>query len=386
VIPLFATRAALEPLLGEIVARQRAVVESGRYILGPEVEAFEEAFASYLERRHCIGVANGTDALTIALRALGVQPDDEIIVPALSFFATAEAVVNAGAVPVFADIDPLTHCMTADTAAAAIGDHTKAIVPVHLFGNVAPMGELNELAAEHGLMVLEDAAQAAGASLSGRKAGSWGTAAAFSFYPSKNLGALGDAGAIVTDDDEVAAAARRLRNHGTVDRWIHTEAAYNSRLDELQAAALSVMLSHLDRWTRLRRRVARHYREFGLGEVVTLPRETAGAEAAYHLFVVSTRQRDRLVAELADSGIEARPYFTTALHRQPAMAAYGSPLRLPGAETVAASGVALPMGPALATDAVRRVVSEVRRILGDSREDQAEISWRPADARRRETS
>ena len=252
-IPLFATRAAVEPLLAQILERQRAVVESGRYVLGPEVEAFEAAFAAYLGRRHCIGVANGTDALTIALRALGVAPNDEVIVPALSFFATAEAVVNAGAVPVFADIDPATHCLTAETAAPAIGERTKAIAPVHLFGNVAPMIELNELAAAHDLVVLEDAAQAAGARLNGRKAGSFGDAAAFSFYPSKNLGALGDGGAIVTDDDDVARAARRLRNHGTADTWVHAEAGYNSRLDEIQAAALGVMLPHLDGWTRRRR-------------------------------------------------------------------------------------------------------------------------------------
>src|SRR3954468_10251147 len=285
-IPLFATRAAVEPLLEEILERQRAVVESGRYILGPEVEAFEGAFATYLGRRHCVGVANGTDALTIALRALGVGPGDEVVVPALSFFATAEAVVNAGVAPVFADIDPDTYCLTAETAAPAIGEHTRAIVPVHLFGNVAPMIELNELAAAHDLVVLEDAAQAAGASLTGRMAGSWGAAAAFSFYPSKNLGALGDGGAIVTDDDEVADAARRLRNHGTVAPWVHAEAGYNSRLDELQAAALAVMLPHLDEWTGLRRRVAHDYREAGLGELVKLPTETDGAEPAYHLFVV----------------------------------------------------------------------------------------------------
>ena len=362
-IPLFATRAAIEPLLEEVLERQRAVVESGRYILGAEVEAFEAEFARYLGRHHCVGVANGTDALTIGLRALGIGPDDEVIVPALSFFATAEAVVNAGAVPAFADIDAYTHCLTAETAAAAIGARTKAIVPVHLFGNVAPMADLNELAAERGLVVLEDAAQAAGARLDGRMAGSWGTAAAFSFYPSKNLGALGDAGAIVTDDDQIAAQARRLRNHGTVEPWIHAEIGHNSRLDELQAAALSVMLPHLDEWTRLRRRVARDYREAGLGELVEVPAETSGAEAACHLFVITTPRRGELIAALAESGIEARAYFTTPLHRQPAMARYGQPTSLPNAERLAAEGMALPMGPALDTESVGAVVDGVRRAL-----------------------
>jgi dTDP-4-amino-4,6-dideoxygalactose transaminase len=361
-IPLFATRAAVEPLLEQILERQRAVIESGRYILGPEVEAFEGAFAAYLGRRHCIGVANGTDALTIALRALGVGQADEVIVPALSFFATAEAVVNAGAAPVFADIDPDTYCLTAETAAPTIGEHTKAIVPVHLFGNVAPMIELNELAAAHDLVVLEDAAQAAGASLGGRMAGSFGAAGAFSFYPSKNLAALGDGGAIVTDDDDIAEAARRLRNHGTVAPWVHAQVGYNSRLDELQAAALGVMLPHLDDWTELRRRVARHYREANLGELVKLPTETAGAEAAYHLFVVTTPRRDELAGALATAGIESRPYYTTPLHRQPVMADQ-APDPMPSAERLAAEGLALPMGPALDRESVAAVVGEVRRHL-----------------------
>jgi dTDP-3-amino-3,4,6-trideoxy-alpha-D-glucose transaminase len=362
-IPLFASRATFEPLLGEVLERQRKVVESGRYILGPEVEAFEGAFSNYVGRRHCIGVANGTDALTIALRALGIAPGDEVVVPAASFFATAEAVVNAGAVPVFADVDPETHCLTAATAGPAIGSRTKAIVPVHLFGNVAPMGELNELAAEHDLLVLEDAAQAAGASLDGRMAGSLGTAAAFSFYPSKNLGALGDAGAIVTDEDQVAEAARRLRNHGTVDTWVHAENGYNSRLDELQAAALCVLLPHLDEWTEARRRVASAYRQSGAGEVVQLPVETPGAWAAYHLFVVVSERRDELISRLGEAGIEARAYFTTPLHRQPALTAHVTPRPLPNAERLAAAGVALPMGPALDASSVQVVAAEVRHAL-----------------------
>ncbi len=187
-IPLFATRAAVEPLLEQILERQRAVVESGRYILGPEVEAFEGAFATYLGCRHCVGVANGTDALTIALRALGIGPQDEVVVPALSFFATAEAVVNAGATPAFADIDPDTYCLTAETAERAIGERTRAIVPVHLFGNVAPMIELNELARGHDLAVLEDAAQAAGASLEGRMAGSFGARSGLQLLPQQEPG------------------------------------------------------------------------------------------------------------------------------------------------------------------------------------------------------
>jgi dTDP-3-amino-3,4,6-trideoxy-alpha-D-glucose transaminase len=360
-IPLFPARAAVEPLIPEVLERQRAVIQSGRYILGAEVAGFEAEFAAYLARRHCVSVANGTEALTIALRALRLGQDDEVVVPAMSFFATAEAVVNAGAVPVFADIDPSTWCLTAKTAVAAIGERTKAIIPVHLFGNVAPMSDLNELADKHDLVVLEDAAQAAGASLDGRMAGSWGTAASFSFYPSKNLPAFGDGGAIVTDDDDVAESARKLRDHGTVQEWVHEEPGYNSRLDELHAAALRVLLPHLDEWSESRRVVARQYREKGLADLVTLPVETAGAEPAWHLFVIMTAHRDELLRRLARSGIETRAYYTTALHRQPAMARWASPTPLPNAERLAAEGLALPMGPSLNQEAVAIVAREIQK-------------------------
>jgi dTDP-3-amino-3,4,6-trideoxy-alpha-D-glucose transaminase len=362
-IPLFATRAAVKPLLGEVLDRQRAVVESGRYLFGPEVEAFEAEFAAYIGRRHCIGVANGTDALTIGLRALGIGPGDEVILPAFTFFATAEGVIHAGATPVFCDIDPETKCMTRATAEEAIGERTRALLPVHIFGNVAPMDELNELAAERGLVVLEDAAQAAGAALNGRKAGACGRAAGFSFYPGKNLGAFGDGGAIVTDDDEVADAARRLRHHGAVDQWLHAESGYTSRLDELQAATLRVLLPHLDDWTEARRRAAGLYREAGLDDLLTLVTETEGAEAAYHLFVGMTPERDRLIENLARAGIEARAYYTTPMHQQPAMAAYASGEALPNSERLAREGVALPMGPALQDESVRAVVAEIDRAL-----------------------
>ena len=224
-VPLFATRPALEPLVPLIAERQRAVLESGRYILGPEVEAFEAEFAAFVGRRHCIGVANGTESLTIALRALGVRPGDEVVVPGVSFFATAGAVVNAGARPVFADIDPETHCMTAATVEPVLTERTRALVPVHLFGNPAPMEELIALARSRGLAVLEDAAQAAGAVYRGGRAGAHGDAASFSFYPGKNLGAVGDAGAILTDDDDVAETARRLRAHGQREAWVHVRSA-----------------------------------------------------------------------------------------------------------------------------------------------------------------
>lgn len=365
-VPLFATRPALAPLLDEVAARQRAVLDSGRYILGPEVEAFEHEFAAYVGVRHCVGVANGTEALTIALRALGVGSGDEVVVPALTFYATAEAVVNAGARPVFCDVDPRTFTMTAATVEPTIGERTAVLLPVHLFGNPAPMGELRELARAHGLRLLEDAAQAAGATLAGRRAGSLGDAAAFSFFPSKNLGGFGDGGAILSDDDEVAASARRLRAHGSDDKQSHGEVGYNSRLDELQAAGLRVLLPHLGEWTAARRRVAQAYADARLGDAVELPLETDAGESCYHLYVVLSEERERLAAALGEAGVESRAYYSVPLHCQPAMRQFAPEAGLPSAERVAATSLALPMGPALGEAEAATVATAARAALGSA--------------------
>jgi dTDP-3-amino-3,4,6-trideoxy-alpha-D-glucose transaminase len=342
-----------------VAERMQAVLESGRFILGPEVESFEREFADYLGARHGIGVANGTDALTIAIRALGVEPGDEVIVPAISFYATAEAVVNAGARPVFADVEEHTWCVTAATIEPILSERTTAIVPVHLFGNPAPMTEILEIARNRNrpIRVLEDAAQAAGATYGNGHAGAIGDAAAFSFYPSKNLGAFGDGGAITTNDDEVAARCRELRFHGSKDKKIHTEVGYNSRLDELQAAALRVLLPELDDWTELRRRVAADYEELGLGEFVELPRETPGARSAYHLYIVSTPEREALQERLRAEGIGTRVYYTPPLHRQPGLERFAPERRLTGADRFSDECLALPMGPALPREDVERVVA-----------------------------
>src|SRR5919108_4264229 len=279
-VPLFAT--SLEEhheRLSEALAR---VIPTERFILGPEVQAFEEEFAAYLGVRHCVGVANGTDALAIALRALGVGAGDDVVLPSFTFYATAEAVAAIGARPVFCDVDRDTFCVTRETVEAALTPGTKAVLPVHLFGNVAPVAELRGL----GLPVLEDAAQAAGAALDGTKAGALGDAGTYSFFPSKNLPCLGDGGAVVTNDDEVAERARRLRFHGSKDKATFVDVGYNSRLDELQAAALRVLLPELDGWIERRRGVAAAYERLGLGEHVMLPRPSAGARHAYHLYVV----------------------------------------------------------------------------------------------------
>jgi dTDP-4-amino-4,6-dideoxygalactose transaminase len=359
-LPLFAHRAALEPLLPEIAERQRAVLESGRYILGPEVEGFESEFAAYLGVEHCVGVANGTDALAIALRALGVGPGDEVVVPAFTFYATAEAVAAIGAIPVFCDVDPSTWCMTAATAEPAIGDRTKALVPVHIFGNPAPVPELMDLAESRGIKVLEDAAQAHGATLGGSFAGTLGHAGTFSFFPAKNLGGFGDGGAITTRDPEVAALVRRLRFHGSEDKKTFTEIGYNSRLDELQAAGLRVLLPHLEEWTEARRRAAASYLQAGLEELAGVQRETDGARSCWHLFCAATPERDRLSEALGAAGIGARPYYEVPLYSQPALQAWAPAQPLPETERICSEVLALPMGPALPDGAAEQVVAAIR--------------------------
>jgi dTDP-3-amino-3,4,6-trideoxy-alpha-D-glucose transaminase len=336
-VPLFARD--LAPYHDRLSEAAERVLRSGRYILGPEVEAFEAEFADQLGVRHCVGVANGTDALTIVLKALGVGPGDEVVMPSFTFYATAEAALVLGARPVFCDIDPETFCVTRETVEAALTSDTKAIVPVHLFGNMAPVAELREL----GVPVVEDAAQAAGASVDGVSAGALGDAATFSFFPSKNLPCAGDGGAITTNDDELAERVRILRFHGSKDKTTFTDVGYNSRLDELQAAILRVFLPDLDGWTERRAEVAAAYERAGLGEYVTLPHVAPGVRHAYHLYVVRSERELPI----------GRGYYRTPVHRQPAIAVNA---RLPGTEEASRTNFALPMGPDLTEDQVRQVV------------------------------
>jgi dTDP-4-amino-4,6-dideoxygalactose transaminase len=350
-VPLFAS--SLDRYVPRLTEKLGEVVRGGRYVLGPEVEAFEREFAAYLGTRHCVGVANGTEAITIALRALGVRPGDEVVCPSFTFYATVEATVNAGAKPVYCDVDPATFCATPETVRAAITPRTRAILPVHLFGNVAAVPELREL----GVPVLEDAAQAAGATLHGERAGALGAAATFSFFPSKNLPCLGDGGAIVTNDDEVAARARRLRFHGSDDKATFVEVGYNSRLDELQAAALRVLLPELDGWSDARRRAARAYEAAGLAEHVLLPKATPGADPVHHLYVVRHERAGELQAALEARGIASRGYYRRPAHRQPATQRFApAGLALPGTDEAARTHLALPMGTELSGEAVREVV------------------------------
>jgi dTDP-3-amino-3,4,6-trideoxy-alpha-D-glucose transaminase len=352
-VPLFAS--SLERYEGAIAARMADVAASGHYILGPEVEAFERELAAYCGVRFSVGVGNGTDAITIALRAMGIGPGDEVVLPSFTYYATAEAAVNAGAEPVFCDVDPATFCVTAETVEPALGPRTRAILPVHLFGNPAPVDDLRAL----GPPVLEDAAQAIGARLGDRRTGALGTAGTFSFYPSKNLPCVGDGGAIVTDDEEVADRARRLRFHGSADKVTFTDVGYNSRLDELQAAVLRVLLPELDDWNQARRRAAAAYEERGLGEVpgVELPRPTEDADHVYHLYVIRHERADSLAARLAQAGVSTRGYYRRPVHLQPGMAAFGGErLELPGTEEAARTNIALPMGTELSEGDVERVV------------------------------
>jgi dTDP-4-amino-4,6-dideoxygalactose transaminase len=359
-IALFDTDTPLHALREEIRDRVIAVLERGVYILGPELEAFEEEFATYLGVRHAIGVANGTDAITVALRALGVHPGDEVVVPSFTFYASAEAIVNAGARPVFCDVDSDTRTVTLETVRAALSPRTAAIVTVDLFGCPAPSPEIREL----GLPVLEDAAQAAGASLHGRRAGALGDVGTFSFYPSKNLGAFGDGGAITTDDDRIAELARALRFHGSRDKQTFEYVGYNSRLDELQAAILRVELPELDGWCDGRRANARAYAEAGIEQYVTPPVEPDGAAAAWHLYVAAHARADQVIEGLREHGVQSRAYYRTPLHRQPAMAPYAPPAgSLPVTDELARTNLALPMSPVPDRRRADEVVAALAAVL-----------------------
>jgi dTDP-3-amino-3,4,6-trideoxy-alpha-D-glucose transaminase len=354
-IPLFDTTTQLEPLHDELRAAVTRVLDSGRFIRGPEVEAFESEFAAYVGTGHAIGVANGTDALTIALRAMGVGPGDDVVVPSFTFYATAEAIPHTGATPVFCDIDPETFCVTAETVAAALTPRTKAVIAVHLFGNVAPIREIEAL----GVPVLEDAAQAAGSLGPDGRPGSLGTAATFSFYPSKNLAAFGDGGAITTNDTALAERVRALHFHGSRDKEHFTMVGYNSRLDALQAAVLRVQLPHLERWSDARRAAGARYARSGLGDVVALPRATPGSGPAWHLFVVRDARADQLESALRAQGIEARAYYRVPIHRQPAL---GAEVSLPGTDEAARTNLALPIGPSLSAAQLDQIVAAVRAV------------------------
>jgi dTDP-4-amino-4,6-dideoxygalactose transaminase len=352
-VPLFDTSRPLAPLHDELRAAVTRVLDSERYILGPEGEAFEAEFASYCGAVEAVGVANGTEAITIALRALGVGPGDEVVVPSFTFYASAEAIPATGATPVFCDIDPDTYCVTAETVRAALTPRTKAVIAVHLFGNVAPIAEIEAL----GVPVLEDAAQAAGSTSEAGRPGALGTVATFSFFPSKNLGAFGDGGMITTQDREIAERVRVLRFHGSRDKVTYEQVGYNSRLDEIQAAILRVQLAHLDGFADGRRAAGRHYEEAGLGELVKLPTPVDGCSPAWHLYVVGDTQVHRAEAALRIGEIGCKAYYRTPVHRQAAMIQWGEGVDLPATEHAARCHLAIPMSPLLTREQADEVVA-----------------------------
>ena len=355
-VPLFDAATPRAPLREELRAAIDRALDSERFILGPEVAAFEQELAAYCGASHAVGVANGTDAITIALRAMRVGSGDEVIVPSFTFYASVEAIVHTGATPVFCDIDADTYCITPDTVGAALTPRTKAVIAVHLFGNVAGVSEIEAL----GVPVLEDAAQAMGSRSTSGRPGSLGAAATFSFYPSKNLACFGDGGAIVTSDEEIAERARILRFHGSRDKVDYEQVGYNSRLDELQAAILRVQLPHLDEWAEGRMQAGRHYEQAGLDEVVGLPRPSPGASPAWHLYVVSHPDVERLEGVLAHARVGHKPYYRTPVHRQPPMREWGDGIELPATEHAARTHLAIPMSPVLTLAQAEEVVAAAR--------------------------
>ncbi len=350
-IPLVDVRGQYDPLLPRIREAIDGVLESGTFILGPNVAAFEREAAAYLGVRDAVGVANGTDALVLVLDALGVGARDEVICPAFTFYATAEAIARRGATPVFAEVDAATMNLDAEDVAARITARTKAIIAVHLFGRPAPVAELVQL----GVPLIEDAAQAFGSPEIART----GVASTFSFYPTKNLFALGDGGLVSTGDAELAERVRMLRFHGSRDKVDFELLGYNSRLDELQAAVLRIFLAELDGWVTLRREAAGRYAELGLGAACELPEDEPGH--AYHLFVCRSPERDRVRAALKEAAIGSAVYYATPLHLQPALAylgyAHGS---LPVTEQLARENFSVPLWAGIDSGAQERVVSAVQ--------------------------
>jgi len=355
-VPLFDISTPLAPLREALHAKLAETFDAGAYILGPEVAGFERDFAAFLGTPHVVGVANGTDALVLALRALGIGPGDDVVVPSFTFYASAEAVPLTGARPVFCDVDPHTFCVTADTVRAALTPATKAVIAVHLFGNVAPVREIEAL----GVPVVEDAAQAAGSRTAAGRAGALGTVACFSFFPSKNLGGFGDGGAVASADDEIADRVRMLRFHGSRDKQRFELVGHNSRLDELQAALLRLQLPHLDAWCEGRRAAGRHYEAAGLGELAELPVPVDGADPAWNLYVVRHARADALADALQVAGIGHKAYYRVPAHLQPAMRPWANGAVLPGTDEAARTHLAIPMSPVLSAEQAAEVVAAAR--------------------------
>ena len=357
-VPLVDLTAQYQSIRPAIDAAMQRVIDTTSFIMGPDVAAFEAEFAAFCRAAHCVGVSSGTAALELTLRALGVGPGDEVITAAHTFIATAEAISAAGARPVFVDIRPDTYNLDPDALAAAVTPATRAVIPVHIYGQPADMDAICDVARAHDLWVIEDAAQAHGATWAGRMAGTLGDAACYSFYPGKNLGAYGDAGAMVTDLPGLAEQVGLLRNHGRQAKYLHEQIGFGQRLDTLQAAILRAKLPHLAGWTAARRRLAARYDELLAPLEVTLPYVDARANPAWHLYVIRTPQRDALLEHLRQHGIGAGVHYPVPLHEQPAYAYLGyRPDDLPVTHAVARTCQSLPLFPEMTDVQQDRVVA-----------------------------
>ena len=361
-VPFLDLKAQYQGLKDEILPALQAIMEQGAFIGGKALSEFEASFASYCGTAHAVGVANGTDALQLACRALNIGPGDEVITAANTFVATVEGILLAGGTPVLVDMDPSTYHLDPGKIEAAITSRTKALMPVHLYGDPVDMDPVLEIAKRHGLLVIEDAAQAQGAKYKGRRCGSMGDIAGFSFYPGKNLGAYGDAGAITTDSDAYAASVRERGDHGSKKKYHHLVLGTNSRLDAMQAAVLSVKLKRLDAWNEGRRRVARAYGE-RLADLadLTLPRFRAGHEPIFHLYVIRSARVKEIDAALQAAGIGFGYHYPLPVHLQPAYSSLGAPGSFPEAELGAGEILSLPMFPEMSeaqVDHVAKVVSK----------------------------
>jgi len=364
-IPLTRLDNAEPELMGELLATVAQVAREGAFTLGRHVQAFERDFAAYCETPFAVGVSSGTEALALALRALRIGPGDEVMVPANSFIATAEAVSAVGARPLLVDVDPDSQLLTADIVAAALRPAVRCVIPVHLYGATVDLQPILEVTRRAGVEVLEDACQAHGARYRGRRAGSLSQAAAFSFYPSKNLGAYGEGGALTTNDDRIAEYARVARNHGQSNRYEHEFVGYNYRMDGFQGAVLQIKLRRLDEWNARRRELAATYRRLLADVRVDIPQDDSRDEVAYHLFVIYLNERDCVRRLLADRGVETMIHYPRPLHLQPAYATLGIPEgSLPHAELACERVLSLPLFPSLPIEQAEFVATALSEIVG----------------------
>jgi dTDP-4-amino-4,6-dideoxygalactose transaminase len=364
-VPFVDLKTQYTSLKPQMDAAVQGVLERAAFILGRQLAEFEQAFAAYIGVKHCVGVSSGTDALEMALRACGIGPGDEVITVPNTYIATCEAITQVGATIRWVDADPRTYDMDPANVEVAITPRTKALLPVHLYGQPAEMGLIMAMARKHGLKVLEDCAQAHGATYHGQKAGTFGDAACFSFYPAKNLGAYGDGGAVLTNDDAVADTVRLLRNHGQREKYVHLIEGYCHRLDNLQAAVLGVKLLHLDQWNAARRSHAALYDKLLAGVPGVVPPYVApGVEHVYHLYVVQVPDRDRVQAALKAAGIETGIHYPIPLHEQPAYARLGHrPEDFPVSHTLGPRILSLPMYPELGDEQLHYVVDTLKKAV-----------------------